>query len=265
MNLVDYHNHTELCGHAVGSVDDYINAAVRAGLADIGFSDHAPLPEGLRQGITMYPSQTEEYIDLIEQKRNAYKDRINVKVGFEVDFPLTGAFDKKYLGDARLDYLIGSCHYIGDWAFDHQDNISEFDRRDIDKVYDKYYGIIEKLTAANTFNIIGHFDLVKKFGHRSKSDFTGKINSLAKLIATARNLAVEVNTAGLRKPVKEIYPSKPIIEMLFKNNVPLTLGSDSHNPEEVAFHFDDAIAMIKKVGYRKISGFARRQRYDISL
>lgn len=243
---------------------DYVKSALDAGLAEIGFSDHAPLPPPLRNGITMVPGQTEQYIDLIENVRRAFSDDIAVKLGFEVDFPFHDSFDAKYLSDPRLDYLIGSCHFIGGWAFDHPDNISEFDRRDIDEVYRQYYRIIDDMTGAGCFNILGHFDLVKKFGHRAVANLSALMEPLCGRIAKS-GIAVEINTSGLRKPVGEIYPSREIIDLFFRTNVPVTLGSDSHRPDEVAYRFDLALGMLKNAGYRKIAGFSKRKRYDIVL
>jgi histidinol-phosphatase (PHP family) len=263
MNLIDYHTHTELCGHASGTTDDYVQEAIKKNLLEIGFSDHAPLPEGLREGITMLPEETEHYIALIEEKKKKYQDKIKVKIGFEIDFPLTETFDNKFLQDPRLDYLIGSCHFLGDWAFDHPDHKDEFNNRNINDVYNQYYEIIGDMIETGYFNIVGHFDLVKKFGHRAEFDFTKKLENLAYSIAKKKNIAVEINTAGLRKPVKEIYPSIDIIEIFYRMNTPVTLGSDAHKPEEVGYLFANATEIIKKVGYRKISGFAKRQRYDI--
>ncbi len=265
MDLVDYHTHTELCGHAKGSVDNYIQEAIEKDLKEIGFSDHAPLPENLRKGITMLPEETELYIKLIEEKKQQYKDRIKIKIGFEIDFPLMDSLDRKYLHDPRLDYLIGSCHFLGDWAFDHPDNIAEFNNRDIDQTYRDYYKIIYDMIQSGFFNIIGHFDLMKKFGHRPAADLTRTIENLASGIAKNVNMAAELNTAGMRKPVGEMYPSDEIINVFFRMNTPVTLGSDSHLPEEVGYLFDEAIEKIKRAGYRKICGFSKKQRYDIVL
>ncbi len=264
MGLVDYHIHTYLCEHASGTPEDYINSAVNANLDEIGFSDHAPLPPGLREGITMNPEQTESYISMIEKLRAEYQDTIPVKIGFEIDFPLMDSFDTGYLTDSRIDYLIGSCHFIDDWAFDHPANIDEFKNRDIDEVYSEYFQLIKTLCDLKQINIIGHFDLVKKFGHRPKSDFTDILENISKKISE-NDLTVEINTAGLRKPIEEVYPSDDIMKILFKNNVPVTLGSDSHKPEEVAYMFDKAVMKLKTAGYRKISGFEKRKRYDIAI
>jgi histidinol-phosphatase (PHP family) len=265
MDLVDYHIHTELCGHAKGSADDYIQEAVKKNLKEIGFSDHAPLPENLRKGITMLPEETELYIKLIEEKRQQYKDKIEIKIGFEIDFPIMESLDRKYLHDPRLDYLIGSCHFLGDWAFDSPRGVDEFKNRDIDQAYKEYYKIISKLIQSGLFNIVAHFDLMKKFGHRPTIDLTHIIENLASSVSKNKNMAIEINTAGLRKPVEEIYPADNIIEIFYKMNTPITLGSDSHNPDEVGYYFIAAIEKIQGAGYRKICGFSKKRRYDIIL
>lgn len=262
--LADYHTHTPLCGHAEGSPDDFIRAAVRAGLSEIGFSDHAPLPPGLREGITMLPRQVEEYLSLIDSARGRHGGAIAVKTAMEVDFPFHESLDRRYLTDGRIDYLIGSCHFIDGWGFDNPDNLPEFDRRDIDAVYADYFSIVSELIATGVFNIIGHFDLVKKFGHRARADHGEMVRRIARACA-ARGVAIEINTSGLRKPVGEMYPSEPILSILFDEGVPLALGSDAHNPDEVAYEFALAAGTARKIGYRSISGFSKRKRYDIPL
>ncbi len=264
MRLPDYHIHTFLCGHASGIPEEYVKFAINANLKEIGFSDHAPLPEHLSPGITMSPDMTDYYIDMIEELRALHWGVISIKIGFEVDFPFHDSFDKTYLYDQRIDYLIGSCHFLDDWAFDNPRYMDKYDKIDINEVYERYYEILNYLAASKSFNIIGHFDLVKKFGHRPTKDLSKIVEETAKLISRY-NIAVEINTAGLRKPVSEIYPSSDIVDILFSNNVPITLGSDSHAPEEVGYCFDKAIALIKKAGYRKIAGFEKRKMFDIVL
>ncbi|MDY6932598.1 MAG: histidinol-phosphatase HisJ family protein [Spirochaetota bacterium] len=264
MALVDYHNHTYLCEHASGSLEDYINAAITSDLIELGFSDHAPLPLEIRDGITMHPEETEVYIALLEKNRDIYRDKIDIKLGFEIDYPLRESFNRQYLSDTRLDYLIGSCHFLGDWAFDQSRYAREFENRDIDGIYYEYYSVILDIVLSGYFNIIGHFDIIKKFGHRPKMDFRETIIGIAKMISK-KDIAVEINTGGLRKPVREIYPSDDIITLFYNMNVPITLGSDSHASEEVGYMFDSAIEKIKKVGYKKISGFSKRKRYDILI
>ena len=212
----------------------------------------------------MEPDESELYISEILSRKKRYEKDIALRLGFEVDFPLFGTFDKKYFNDPRIDYLIGSCHFLDGWAFDHPDHTDEFDKRNIDDVYGQYYSHISDLARAGLFNIVGHFDLVKKFGHRPKKDFSKTIESIT-VILSRNDLAVEINTAGLLKPVNEIYPSREIIEILYNKNVPVTIGSDAHEPGNVSYMIFETIEMLKKIGYRAVSGFKNKKRYDIPL
>ncbi len=260
---VDYHIHTPLCGHADGTPEDFAEAAIAANVAEIGFSDHAPLPEPLRAGITMSTDEIENYLTLVQDAKERYAGRLSVKIGLEVDYPLHASFPRWYFSDPRFDYLIGSCHFIDGWGFDNPDHAAEFDRRDVNAVYRRYFEILRNLVQSNLFNIIGHIDLVKKFGHRATGNCSDAIRAIFSPLP--ENVAVEINTSGLRKPVREMYPSREILGVLFERNVPVTLGSDSHTPCEVGYEFYQALSAIKDAGYRKISGFVKRKRFDITL
>lgn len=262
--MVDYHIHTELCGHATGTVQEYIESAVSKGIREIGFSDHAPMPEEIREGVSMSPSDLESYLGGIGSARERNEGRIAVRTGLEVDYPLMESFDRRYCTDPRIDYLIGSCHFIDGWPFDHPDYIDGYAHRDIDEIYGKYFKILRSLAGSGLFNIVGHFDIVKKFGYRSGREFRGIIDDIAQVLA-ANDVAVEVNTAGMAHPAGEMYPSDDIIGVLFDRNVAVTLGSDAHAPERVGYQFPRALESITRAGYRKISGFKKRARYDIPL
>jgi histidinol-phosphatase (PHP family) len=265
MPIVNYHNHTALCGHAAGTIDEYISKAITAGISELGFADHAPLPEHLRDGITMTPDQTEIYISEILEKKEIYKDRISIRLGFEVDFPIFNTLDRLYLVDIRFDYMIGSCHFLGDWPFDHSDFVDEFGKRDINQIYKTYYTLLESLVDSNLFNIIGHFDLIKKFGHREDPGNSKEALERIAIKMSRFGIAAELNTSGLLRPVKEMYPSDEILKILFDKNVPVTLGADAHEPSLVDYMLSEAVEKLKSTGYRKISGFEKRNRYDIPI
>jgi len=264
--MVDYHVHTNLCGHASGSMDEYCAAAARAGVIEIGFADHAPMPKHLRHGLSMMPEETEGYLRAAEELRERYADagRVIVRIGFEVDFPLFDSFDRRYLSDPRVDFLIGSSHFIDGWAFDHPDHADEWRDRNVDEVYSRYFSFIHDMAQSRLFDVVGHFDLVKKFGHRPKKDFTMAVTEIAGILGAA-GTAVEINTAGLTHRAEEQYPSERILGILFDHNVPITIGSDAHDPSGVGRFFSEAADLAKRVGYRAVSGFSQRRRYDIPL
>jgi histidinol-phosphatase (PHP family) len=115
------------------------------------------------------------------------------------------------------------------------------------------------MVQSGKFNIIGHFDLPKKFGYYPSS--MDKINKLILevfSVASEKNMVIELNTSGLRKPVKEIYPSLEILKLARKCNLMITLGSDSHAPSEVAANFADAVNLAKSAGYTHICSFEKK-------
>lgn len=261
---VNYHNHTTRCGHATGTMSEYLDRALELGITEFGFADHAPIAKEYRENITMEPEETEDYIADVLHHQELYQDRLNLRAGFEVDFPLFPEFDKKYFTDERLDYLIGSCHFMDTWPFDHGDYVEEYEKRDLDTVYRNYYTIMLELVESRLFNIVGHLDLVKKFGHRPEHQPLDLIHAIAEK-CTEYDIAVELNTAGMIKPVKEIYPSPDIVAILKEHDTPITISSDSHSPEEVGQYYDMALEMAKNTGYTTLSGFEKRQRFDIPL
>lgn len=108
------------------------------------------------------------------------------------------------------------------------------------------------------FDIMGHVDLVKKFGHRPSQDMTNEIEKTAKVFKET-GVAVEINTAGLRKPVKEIYPSLAALKIYCKAGVPLTFGSDAHDPQDVGRDYDKAMDLAKSAGYKEYILFKQRK------
>ncbi len=260
----DLHNHTSRCGHASGTLQEYAEAALKAGTAWLGFADHAPVPEAMRPGESMAPEETEAYIQDLFRLRDQYAGRLEILTGFEVDFPLLGSFDSSYFTDDRLDYLIGSCHYLDGWGFDNPDYTDGFSSRDINGLYTEYYSVIERLIDSRLFNIAGHIDLLKKFGHRPSADFSSVLKRLGRKLVSS-GMAFEVNTSGWLKPVQEQYPSEDIINLFFECSVPVTLGSDSHSPEQNGYGLARAAEILRKAGYRKLTVFRKRRPFEIQL
>lgn len=255
---VDYHMHTPLCGHAVGEPQAYAAQARKLGLEEIGFSDHAPLVSHEDPKITMNFNQLPEYHRMIEdvQKKNP---TLKIKIALEVDY-LEGYEDqtKMIIQGYPYDYLIGSVHFIGKWGFDDPAEREAWKAKDINRVYHDYYDLLRKSAETHFFDIIGHADLPKKFGHRPTEDLTDEVEETAKVFQKC-GVAIEINTAGLRKPVHEMYPAPDCLKIYQKAGVPLTFGSDAHDPNDVGRDFDQALALAKAVGYREYLVFKQRK------
>jgi histidinol-phosphatase (PHP family) len=264
--LVDYHTHTALCKHASGSVDDYVRSALERGLDEIGCSEHIPMPDGFDERHRMTAEEFRRvYLPQVAEAMTTYADQIRVRRGVEADF-LPGAewWIREFLAADEFDYVLGSVHFLGDWGVDDVLFVHKYAENDVNEVYKRYFEMVRRAAESGLFDIIAHFDLVKKFGYRPTIDVSNAV--LQALTAIKDNgLCIEINTSGLRKPVNEIYPSREILMMIKKMEIPLTLGSDAHDPRDVGASFDLAVEMIREFGRGMISLFQRRQRTEVPI
>jgi histidinol-phosphatase (PHP family) len=257
--IVDYHMHTPLCGHAIGQPEEYAGHAVKIGLEEIGFSDHAPMVHREMPGITMNIKQLPEYYRIMETVREKFKGSLQIKIGIEADFiPGFESKTKAILDDFPYDYVIGSVHFIKDWGFDNPDERDQWGQQDINRVYRDYYELLRGCARSGLYDIMAHVDLVKKFGHRPSEDMSDEIRKTAKVFKETR-VAIEINTSGLRKPVGEMYPSPDALRIYHEEGVPLTFGSDAHDPKDVGTDFDKAVALARTSGYSEYVLFKERK------
>ncbi|MBP7332407.1 MAG: Histidinol-phosphatase [Firmicutes bacterium ADurb.Bin373] len=258
---VDNHLHTRLCGHASGEIYEYLDAAARRGIREVGFCDHLPLyflpPEKTIPGYAMSESDLPGYVSMV--KSRARQAPVRVKLGIEADF-VPGHEDHlaNILASYRFDFVTGSVHFIDGWGFDNPAELAEYARRDIDAVYRRYFALLQQAALTGLFDIMAHPDLVKKFNLRPTRDPRPLYEETARVFKSA-GVCVEVNTAGLRYPVKEIYPGPELLEIFFKYGLPVTLGSDAHLPEDVGAGLPAAVELIKNTGYREVATFSGRQ------
>jgi histidinol-phosphatase (PHP family) len=259
--MIDYHTHTPLCNHATGSRAEYLAAAEAAGLAEIGVSDHTPWPKGYDTRWRMKPEEFPIYKELIDEMR-AIKSDVKVKYALEADW-VPGKMDEVFqnMANEPFDYVIGSIHYTDELPFDNPDTrkaVWEVEGR-AEWIWHRYYELMLEMVTAGCFNIIGHFDLPKKFGNLSH-DTEEKATVINDILtaAEASGMAIEINTAGLRKPVKEIYPQFEILKNAATHGVMLTFGSDAHAPSEVAANFAEAIVLAKEAGFSEYVSFDQR-------
>jgi histidinol-phosphatase (PHP family) len=158
------------------------------------------------------------------------------------------------------DYFIGSVHYVSDsWDIDNPAKLSEWKKRDAFEVWSAYFERLTRAAESQLFEIIGHADLPKKFGIRPAQDCTALYETFLAAAKTS-GCAIELNTAGLRKDCREIYPSRQILELAYKKGVPITFGSDAHAPGEVGMNFAGAVQLARDTGYRESCRYQRRER-----
>ena len=256
----DYHMHTRLCRHAVGDATDLAAQAVRLGLGEIGFSEHNPMPRDDYDDWHPLQENLDAYVEQVKKARRDHP-QLTIKLALEMDY-IPGMEDWIRDLSARhpWDYIIGAVHYVSDtWDLDNPKKIAEWKSRNAFDVWSEYFERLTKAAESGFFNIIAHADLCKKFCFYPDKDCTPLFTRLLQAIRK-HDLAMELNTAGLRKDCKEIYPGPRFVELAAQMGIPITFGSDAHKPEEVAMNFNEAIQLARRFGYTHSCRFTQRKR-----
>ena len=253
--IVDLHNHTTLCNHAEGKMDEYVEKAIEKGVEYFGFSDHAPMDFDTKYRMSF--EQMDEYERNVLELKERYKDKINILLGYEVDY-LKGHIDKRVL-DRDVDYLIGSVHFVDKWGFDNPEFIGKYDELDIDEIWQTYFETIEAMAKSKLFDIVGHLDLIKIFRFMPTKNIL-EIAKKALLEIKKADMVLEINMAGYRKPINEPYPSFELLKEAYKINIPITFASDAHKPEQVGLYSKEILKIAKDAGYKQCVTFQNRQK-----
>lgn len=258
--IVDLHNHTTLCNHAEGTIDEYILQAIKNGTKIFGFSEHAPMDFDEKYRASF--EQMSEYENAVLIAKERYKKEIEILLGYEVDY-LENHMDERVL-NADVDYLIGSVHFIDKWGFDNPEFIGKYEDEDIDEIWQKYFDSIQKMAKSKLFDIVGHIDLIKVFKFMPNKNIL-EIAKNALIAIKESDMVLEINMAGYRKPIGEPYPSLDILKEAYKLEIPITFASDAHSPEQVGLYADEIVKMAKSVGYTQCATFKKRKRDIIDL
>lgn len=269
--LSDFHIHTSRCGHACGSALEMAHAARDAGLEIIGITEHLSLPDGLDPlgEYAMGPGEVISYVAEVEEARSVLEGLRIVTAGEADWIPSRSEETARIREEARsagVEVLLGSVHFLDDWAFDDPALIGEWDRRDVDAVWTGYFEQWVLAAQSGFFDVMAHPDLVKKFGHRASDSLTAELHHSAAKAAAAGGVLIEVSTAGLRKPVHEMYPSPSMLQAFAAAGVEATVGSDAHSPAEVGYRLDEALRACARAGYERVCvplGNGEMRRYDL--
>jgi histidinol-phosphatase (PHP family) len=252
--LIDYHMHTRLTD-GIGEPVDYARAAIERGLNEIGCSDHAPL--GNREtDWTLKLKDLEIYVGWVREAQQKFP-HLPIRLGLEVDY-IPGREDwiRELAEMYPWDYFLGSVHYIGDWPVDL--SADKWKGRDVEATWHDYFELWKLAAGSGLFDSLAHPDLPKKFGFRPKAfDYRPVLKQV--------RCAIEISTAGLRKPCREIYPSEEFLRLARQFDIPITLGSDAHIPQDTGADFDRAVALARRCGYTKLARFTQRHRDLVPL
>jgi histidinol-phosphatase (PHP family) len=250
---IDLHNHTTRCNHADGTIDEFIARAIELGINIYGFSEHAPME--FDENYRLRFDEMSLYEKDVLNAKERYAENIEILLGYEVDW-LPKYHDDRVL-KAKVDYLIGSVHFLDEWGFDNPEFIGRYKDRDIDEIWQSYFNAIENMAKSGLFDIAGHLDLLKVFKFLPNIDIKILSKNAMKAIKKS-NMVIELNSSGLRKPIGEVYPSRGLLEMAYELDIPITLSSDAHEVEHIGYGYDEVVSLAKEVGYTKVMRFKNR-------
>jgi histidinol-phosphatase (PHP family) len=252
--LIDYHLHVVAHGDRPMTVENiltYCEVAGRRGIRQMGITEH---------------DRYLEDIDLaaFQEARELSRD-VELRLGIEIDF-VPGKEEEmdRFAKALPYDYVIGSVHRVGGEEVDHPDHKEIYDRWDTYDLYEAYYENVRKAALSRRFDVLGHPDLIKIFRRFPDRDITSMLEETADAVAES-GIVVDVNSAGLRKPIGEIYPSRNFLEMFYRRGVPVILSSDAHAPQEVAAGYERSLELVHDVGYREVVIFKNGERGTLAL
>lgn len=262
--IVDYHMHLRdeqgRIAHTVSAVERFVEIAAARGVDEIGFTEHVYYFRQTREVWTL-PYQTERcvydldaYCDaVLEAKRRG----LPVKLALEVDY--VGGQQARLtelLGPYPWDFLLGSVHWLDGLAVDLAPGV--WAELPVQEVWRRYVDALCELAASGAVDALAHPDLAKIFGKRPAPDALAELHARAAEAIAAAGVAIEISTAGLRKPVGEIYPDPAFLRVCVERGVPVTTASDAHEPALVGADFDRALALARAAGCDTVTVFEGR-------
>lgn len=264
MRATDYHVHTARCGHAGGATRDYVLRAISRGLDEIAITDHVPLwflpGEDPEPGLAMSRAELPGYVEEVLALREEFRGRIDVLLGIEADYA-EGHEEglRALLAPYPWDVVLGSVHFVAGGWIDAPGAAARHEREGSANLWNEYYRLVARAASSGMYDVMTHLDLPKKFGNRRPAECAATEEAAVAAIRAA-DVAVEVSSAGLRKPVGEEYPGPALLSKLVAAGVPIVLSSDGHAPAEVGWGLEQVVAAARAAGAGSNATFRCRAR-----
>lgn len=267
----DLHTHHERCGHAEGTIEDYIQAALEVGLTAIGISDHSPYfakkEDHAQPGIAMAKSEFPRYVEEVQRLKQKYEGRIEVLLGVESDFfPEEIEFYRAAYAKYPFDYIIGSVHYTRGVSIFNRNRWKKLDESEKLEVKKEYYRLIRDSANDGLFQVLGHIDAMKGY-YPAFSDIRGAEAEIDDVFRAVKenDIAIEINTSGKTKECGGWYPSDEILERALHFGVDVTFGSDAHIPGRVGDEWELVRARLKEIGFSRWVFYRQKQKVVVPL
>ncbi len=258
----DYHMHLERGAQTVSYIELFMAKAAGVGIIEIGVTEHLYRFREARNILwddyvaSRSVNTVGSHVSLIERAREA---GIPVKLGIEADYvPGKEREIERVLKMFPLDYAIGSVHWLDGWAFDL--NPRDWEGRSVEAVYRKYYETLGRAAESGLFDVIGHPGNIAYFGHRAPASLLFDLEEEFLSRVARLPVALEINSGGLIRPAKELFPRPDMARRIAERGIPVTTGSDAHRPEDVGNDFPNLYRQMREWGFREVLTFERRQR-----
>lgn len=266
--LVDYHNHTTLCGHAIGTMEEYVERAMDLGIREYGFAEHSHwMIQGKHEWLAMRDSDLPRYVERVGELKRRYdregSDPFHLRLGIEMDFvPSRLALAREISERYDWDYRLGSIHHLGPWNLMKREP-DFFETHGPDAILELYFDQMRRLIESRFCDVVSHFDVIKR-PFAPGSACIPYAEPLIPLLAES-GMAVEINTSGMDREIREFYPSWPLVERMAAAGVPFTLGADAHRPSQVGRHLESALEGLRAIGVRHVVRFEKRRMIPVEI
>ena len=259
--LYETHMHTPLCKHATGQPEDYAAVAEQRGLKGIIVTCHNPVINGWATKYRMELNQFDEYLTMVSRAQETWAGRVDVRLGLESDYyPGAESWLAELHDKAEFHHVLGSVHSL------LPDYKGRYYNGSLEGYYRTHFRHLAMAAESGLFDTLAHPDLIKILEPKSWNldqvldEVRRSLDRIAKT-----DVALELNTSGLNKPLAEMHPSETILAEMRERNIPVVVGADAHEPGRVAANFEDALELLKKVGYSHTHIVLNRQRHPVEI
>ena len=268
--LTDYHVHLRPDEQdtpperyfTAANAERYRVAAEEQGIAELGVAEHVHRFTAAL-GVWEHPWWRAWARDDLDDYCAFVREETDLRLGIEADF-VPGREDRmaNLLEDRPWDFVVGSVHFLRDDSLDTEEHSVWARGASPERVWRRYFETVAESARSGLYDIVAHPDLVKVWGDRAlrpEGDLRRYYEPAVEAFAET-GIAVEVSTAGLRKPAGEIYPARPFLEMVLDAGCPIALSSDAHEPGQLGYRYEQALELLDELGARELSVFENRTR-----
>ena len=265
--LSDCHVHSSFSPDSEADPEIMIQSAMQKGLKVLCFTDHED-KDNMTEG-EEFVIDTDKYVETLTKLQEKYRKQIDIRTGVEIGLlPHLGEFYKEYTHKYPFDFVIGSVHLV-----DNMDPYySEiFEGKTDREVYERtFIQTIENIKNITDYDSLGHIDYVVRYGRNREKEYSYKefadyIDEILRILIE-QGKGLEFNTAGYKYGLPFAHPHPDILKRYKEmGGEIITIGSDAHKPEHIAYDFERGREVLKACGFKYYTEFKQRNKIFIKL